>query len=253
MPFQRILSFLGLRSELQEKLEDIGLDKEAAHKSAFEMSATEIDQICVDLARTHNITVVNEDTGFSSKLENTANFADLRETATFIKMLSQDNDEIDAYLRAYMHQGGFLHAAEMLISYFFRTELNDEDKILLNAEGRHTKFTLYKDGSLGFEESFKIDEIKTAVGDHYKSEDGPIATVKLRSRIRVNEGKIEHTFNDVEVNTHDKAAKKLFNDPRGIFAKFIDWVKDVVQSIFDKATREHNQQVRNIPNPRKRL
>jgi hypothetical protein len=253
MSFSRVLSFLGLKKELKDKLQDVGLEEQAAHRSAYDMNPGDLSQAARDLARVPKFIMVDEAAETTVEIDDTADLENEDRAREFLTQLAQGNEAMLAYLERYCHQGGFMNASELLLTYFFRTELEDEDKILINTEGRTAKFILHADGSLSYEESFDIDEIKTTGGVDYKAPDGPIASVKLRSKISIKDGRVQHEFEDVKVETHDKAAKKLFDDPRGPIMKFLSWLVDAITSVFSKAAREHNQHVSEIPNPRKKL
>lgn len=252
--FERLISLADSKEKLKEMLQDIGLSEEAAHKAAFDMSEGDISQVQKDLHRAPVLRLNHEATGVKSE---SFIITDDKQAQQFIDLITQENKKAD-YLKKYLHQGGFMNAAELLLTYYFRTTQSDEQMLMLETDKREFDITVHEDGSITFVESFDIPEIKTPTGDHYKPSNGPVASVSLSSTLKLNDkGEIEHNFDSIHVIAKDKAAKKLFNDPRSPFAKFVSWVQDKVKELFNPSIRLQNkakdEAIDSLPKPKSRM
>ena len=233
-------------------MEKIGLKDE--NNFAHKMNPSDMEQVIKDLSRLEeNLEIVNEITSKTyayrpNKLKNKL------VTNDAIDLISNNNNVIKGYLERYLHQGGFLHAGELLLSIYFRIAAKDSDMIRLDITNKKSKFILQKDGSIIYEESFNISEImQDRQIKGYKPKSGEIASIQLRSKIYIKDGILNHDFSGVEITAHDDASKKLFLDPRSPFIKFTSWVKDKVTALFNKAAREHQKALKAIKSTHAKL
>lgn len=248
--FDRLISFLDSKKRLQEALEGVGLDQHAAHKAAFEMSPGDISQVQKDLYRAPLLRLNRADTS-----EETDDFdvSTLDKAQAFLDLITEDEKK-QAYLKKFMHQGGFMHAAEMLLTYYFRTAETDDQMLMLDTDNRVFDIQVEKNGDITFVESFDIPSIKTVHGQTYNPANGPVASVSMSSTLRLNEaGELEHQFEDIKINSRDKASKHLFKDTSGPFVKFVKWVQDKLLNLFSKAAKQQNAELEKLPKPRHRL
>lgn len=249
MAFERELNINEVREQFKQKLIDDGLEPEQAERSAKLMSKGNVEQVEKDLARHHNITVINKLTGITTKIKD-SQFSTSQKTENFIRGISRENDELYDYLSSYFHQGGFLHLTELLLAYYFAPDTQ------LRTGNRQAILTIEEDGSVSYTEKFDIEHIRTSNQEgaaEYDNPTGPIATFSLTSNIKQQNNAVEHTYGNIEVAVHDNAAKKLIEDPRGNFAKFFSWLKDTVSFLFSHVERAQQRKRDALINPQRKL
>jgi hypothetical protein len=250
MAFERELKLNEVREQFKQKLIGDGLEPEQAEKSAKLMSQGDVDQVQKDLARHPDVTVINKITGRTIKIK-ASQFASAQKTSDFLRGLARDNDELYDYLSKYLHQGAFLHLTELLMAYYFAPDTQ------LRTGNRQAIFTVEEDGSIDFTEKFDVEHIRTSdqnnSTEYQTATGGPIATFSLSSKLKVQNNKIEHSYSNIDVQVHDSAAKKLFEDTRGKFAKFISWVKEAITFLFSSVERMQKKQREGLITPIRKL
>ena len=252
MAFERELDVDEVRDQFKNKLIQDGLKPEQAELAANAMAPGDVDQVQKDLFRHQGITVINKITGRTMKYD-TSQFADAKSTSNFLRGLARENNELYEYLTKYLHQGAFLHLSELLLAYYFAPDTQ------FRTANRQAIFSVEEDGSIEFTEKFDIEHIRSsdpATGnstEYQTAANTPIATLSLSSKIKQQNNQVEHTYNKIDVKVHDEAAKKFIEDPRGKFAKFVSWVKDVVNFIFSSTARRQHRQREALHSPNRRL
>lgn len=235
MEFKRFLNLSKVKKALEQALKETGIGPSDAERSAQLMQRADIDQVYKDLKRHPKIVVLNKKTGDTKTLiigtePHKKQFSSAKSTEDFLRSLAGDNEALYDYLSCYLHQGGFLHLSEFLMTSYFAS------KAVLPTEGRVATFTLENDGALTFEEKFDIQQIKSPDLDYQAPAGKPIASFKLKSTIRIQGNNIEHHYENIEVIAHDRATAKFFEDPdpKNTFQRFLRWLKESLEALLSR-------------------
>lgn len=259
MAFTRKLPLQEVRAKFAAKfVEDLNMDPQVADNASKRMAEGGIEQVQMDMLRSPKIVIFNEQTG--QTIEYTYNQINtIAKAKGVINRLSRGDEVLADYLKSYYHQGGFRNTAQTLLTYYFSPET------LFSIVNNVSTFTLKRDGSIEYTESFDIEKIRTMANEHnqdkavegyvpYTTPHGrPVASVSLKSSLKVNGGRVEHTFGDLKVVAHEGATKKFIEDPRGKFAKFFSWVKNAVTRLFSSVEREQKRKRDDLSPPRRKL
>jgi hypothetical protein len=240
MLYERHVELSRVRNLFKKRLEKQGLSTEQAEQAANLMSHGDIDQVQKDLKRHPSIMVIDEITGKTHRFF-PEDFAEKEHAENFLRILAKDDQELYEYLTLYFHQGGFMHLAEMLISYYFAPDIR------FNTDNRIAAFTIAKDRSITYEEKFNIQKVSVREDSFEKTSQEPIAEISLKSTIKkAPNNEINHQYKEMDVKVNDKVASKYFADHRKKFQKCISWVKDTAKELFSRKYRAEERARRKI-------
>jgi len=259
MAFKRKLPIQEARAKFANKFEEeLGMRPEVAENESKRMTEGGIEQVQSDMLRSPKIVIFNEQTGH--KIEYTYNQINtVGKAKGVINRLSKGDEVLADYLKKYYHQGGFRNTAESLLTYYFSPET------LFTLNNHVSAFTIKRDGSIEYTESFDIMQIRTLADEHNqdKAVDGyvpysrpsgrPLASLSLKSTLKVNGGNVEHTFKDINVTAHEGATKKFIEDPRSKFTKFFSWIANTITRLFSSVEREQKRKRDDLTPPRRKL
>lgn len=235
MLYERHVELSRVRNLFKKKLEKQGLPAEQAEQAANLMSQGDVAQVQKDLNRHPHMIVIDELTGKTHRFY-ANDFSEEEQAENFLRMLAKNDKELYQYLAQYLHQGGFLHLSEMLISYYFSPD------IIFKTDNRVATFTIAKDRSITFEEKFDIQKVSVGEQSFEKTDKAPLATINLKSTIKKSpNNEIKHQYQEMDIKVHDKVVNKFFLDPRGKFQKCLSWVKDTAKSLFSKKYRNEER------------
>lgn len=237
--FQRSLNVSNVRNEFKQKLVDEGLNEADAEKSVYQLSKGDLDQVNKDLKRHPKIVVINESTGKEHHFS-ADDFSNNEKTELFLRSLTNNDPKMYDYLCTYLHQGGFLHLSELLISYYFAPDTR------FTTDNRVATFTIKPNGAITFEEKFDIQKVATDSDSFEKTSHKPLATISLKSIIQKDKNNaIQHHCGDIKLKVRDEVASQFFIDPRGKFQKCLSWMKETLVSILNHANYKAQAAERN--------